>query len=130
MFPVQSSEFMKLLNFGSNLKKKLQEKKLKNFICHLKINFYRIFFLIWNRLYSDKTELDLSDGTIRIQYFRFTLELWWKNCWKLQKLLLPKKRIILKLSKISIPNFYSKNWRLEWMLWKNFTSLSFILSEK
>ena len=40
------------------------------------------------------------------------------------------KCIILKLSKISIQNFDSINWRLEWRLCWNFTSPSFILSEK
>ena len=40
IFPMQLSEFIKSVNFGSNLKK-TAEKKLKNSIFHLKIDFYR-----------------------------------------------------------------------------------------
>ena len=41
-----------------------------------------------------------------------------------------EKRIISKLLEISIPNFDSINWRLEWRLFPYFTFISFILSEK
>jgi len=41
-----------------------------------------------------------------------------------------KKRIVSKLSKISLSNFSNTNWRLEIRLFHNFTSLSLILSEK
>ena len=36
---------------------------------------------------SDRSELDLCETTIRIQNFPFSRKLWWKNCWKLPKLL-------------------------------------------
>ena len=45
IFPLQSSEFINSLNFGSNLKK--TEKKYKFFTFHLIMNFYHqknIFF--------------------------------------------------------------------------------------
>ena len=38
--------------------------------------------------------------------------------------------LVYKLTKISIPNFDSTNWRFEYRLCQNFTSLSFILSVK
>ena len=38
-------------------------------------------------MYSDRSQIDLSDGTIRIKKFRLSRKLWWKNCWKLTKLL-------------------------------------------
>ena len=47
-------------------------------------------------IHSDRFELDLSDGTIRIQNYQ--------NCWKLPKLLRCRKAHNLKLSKISISN--------------------------
>ena len=40
-FPIQSSEFVKSLKFGFNLKKKTDRKNLKEFIFHLRIDFYR-----------------------------------------------------------------------------------------
>ena len=39
VFPVQLSEFIKSVKFGSNLKKIAQEKT-KNLIFHIKIDFY------------------------------------------------------------------------------------------
>ena len=39
-----------------------------------------------------------------------------------------EKRIVSKLSEISIPNFNSTNWRLECIFFQYFTSLYFILS--
>ena len=88
IFPVQLSKFKKSVYFGSNLKKTAR-KNLKIFIFHIKINFYswKNIFSMWNRVYSDRSELDLSDETIRIQKFHFSRKLWWKNCWKLTKLL-------------------------------------------
>ena len=41
-----------------------------------------------------------------------------------------EKHIVLKLSEISILNFDSIDWRLEWRLCTNSKSLSYILSEK
>ena len=40
-FPMQSSEFIKPLNFESNLKKKNCKKNPKIFIFNLKMEFYR-----------------------------------------------------------------------------------------
>ena len=39
IFPMQLSEFIKSVNFVSNLKK-TEEKKRKNYIFNLKIDFY------------------------------------------------------------------------------------------
>ena len=33
-------------------------------------------------VYSDRSELDLTDETIRIKNFLFSRKLWWKNCYK------------------------------------------------
>ena len=41
-----------------------------------------------------------------------------------------EKRIVSKLSKISIPNFNSTNWRLKYKFCYNFTFLSIELFEK
>ena len=54
----------------------------KNLNLSLKNWFLQIHFLkIWNRVYSDRSELDHSDGTIRFQNLKFGRKLW-KNCWK------------------------------------------------
>ena len=71
---MQSSEFIKSLNFESNLKK--LEKKTCN-IFHLKIDFYRKKKLISNRIYSDRIELD-----VRIPKFPFQLEVMMKKLLK------------------------------------------------
>ena len=54
-----------------------------------KINFHRKINIlkIWNRKYPQRSEIDLSDETIRIQNFYFNRNLWWKNFWNLPKLL-------------------------------------------
>ena len=39
-------------------------------------------FLIWNMVYLDRPELDLSDESIRILNFHYSRKLWWKNCYK------------------------------------------------
>ena len=39
IFPIQSSELLKSLNFGSNLETKYK-KNLENFLFHLKIDLY------------------------------------------------------------------------------------------
>ena len=41
ILPMQSTEFIKSLNFGNNLKKKLQKKHLKCLSFNLKIDLYR-----------------------------------------------------------------------------------------
>ena len=51
---------------------------------------------IWNILFSDSSELDLFDETIRIPIFHFSRKLWWKNCWKLPKLLRFRKTHIFQ----------------------------------
>ena len=71
------------------------------------------FFLLknenwfWNRdiLIDQKKAHQNSNQTIRIQNFHFSRNLWWKNCWKLSKLLFAENRIVCNLSEISIPNF-------------------------
>ena len=67
IFSIQLSEFIKSLNFGSNLKKTAR-KNLNILIFHIKINFYRWKnnFQISNRVHSNRSERDLSDETIRI----------------------------------------------------------------
>ena len=54
-FPIQSSEFIKSPNFGSQLKK-LQDKNLKKSYFHLKIALYgyKTILWIWNSVYSDR----------------------------------------------------------------------------
>ena len=74
IFSIQSLEFIKSLNLESNLKKKTEKKTLKLFIFHLKMFFYRLkmlFIFISNIIYSDRSKLDISDETIRIQNFYF-----------------------------------------------------------
>ena len=99
------------------------------FIYYLKIDFYgwKNIFLICNNVYLDRSELDLSDTTIRIQNFYFCRKLWWKNWWNYY---VAEKRIVSKLSKISNPNFNNTDWRLEWKLCQDFTFLYFIVYEK
>ena len=95
-------------------------KNFKMFIYYLKIDFYgwKNIFLICNNVYLDRSELDLSDTTIRIQNFYFCRKLWWKNWWNYY---VAKKRMVSKLSKISNPNLNSTNWKLELRLCQNFT---------
>ena len=127
IFPMQQSEFIKSVNFGSYLKKKCIQK-LKTFIFTYKLIFImKIIFLICNKVYSDRSEIDLSHPTIRIQNFWFSRKLWWKNLWNYY---VAEKRIVSKLSKISNLNSYNTNRRLEWSLCQNFSYLSFIVSEK
>ena len=68
---------------------------------------------VTNRIYSDRSELDLSNETIKIRNFHYSQKLCWKNCWKLPKCYVSEKRMVSKLSKISIPNFDSTSWRLK-----------------
>ena len=64
IFPLQSSEFIILLNFGSHLEKK------NSFVTYKLIYIdKKIVFSISNKVHSDRSELDLSDETIRIQNF-------------------------------------------------------------
>ena len=57
--------------------KKTARIDLKNLIIHIKMDFYQknIFFKFLNRKYSDRSGLDLSDGTIRIQNFHSSIKL-------------------------------------------------------
>ena len=52
-------------------------KKRKNFIFHLKIDFTdeKYIFFTYNKVYSDRSELDLSDAKIRIQNFHLSRKL-------------------------------------------------------
>ena len=49
-------------NYGSNLKINYK-KYIKLFFFHLKIDFYRYKYIywIWDKIYSDRSEIDLSD---------------------------------------------------------------------
>ena len=93
----------------------------------------QIIFWIWNRVHFDRSKLDLSDETIRIQNFYFSRHLWWKNCWKLTKSLRCQKAHSFQTVKrywFQILIAYIVECRLEWRLCKNFTSVSYILSKK
>ena len=57
-------------------------------------------------VYFIRSELDLTDETIRIQNFHFSQKLCGKNC---RKCYVVEKHIVSKLSKISIPNFDRTN---------------------
>ena len=75
-------------------KKNPTKSNLKFFIFHHSIDYYwyKNIIRIWNSGYSDISQLYLSDETIRIQnYFHCNWKLWWKNCWKLPKLLRYRK---------------------------------------
>ena len=94
------------------------------------IDIYRIYFLNWYKTYCDRSELDLSDETIRIQNFYFSEsydEETAKNYWNGY---VAEKHIVSKLSKTSIRNSYSTNYWLEWKLCQNCIFLSFIVSKK
>ena len=58
------------VNFRCYLKTKCM-KNLKMLIFYIKIDFYRWknIFLICYKVYSDRSDIDLSDPTIRIQNF-------------------------------------------------------------
>ena len=86
--------------------------------CCLKINFYRQrnIFTIWNRIYSDRSELDLSDETIKpseLNNFHFSQKWWWKTAEKYRNSYVAKKRIFSKLWNMSIPNYDSTVWKLD-----------------
>ena len=87
------------------------KKNLNIFIWKLIFIDEKIYSLIWNRINFDNSELDLSVETIRIQNFHTSWKLWWKDYWKLLKLLRCRKP-----HNKSIPNFNSINWRIEWRL--------------
>ena len=108
---MQSSDFIKSVNFRSYLKKKCIQN-LKMLIFYLKIDFYlwKNIFLICNKVYSDRSEIDHSNAIIRISNFRFSRKLWWKNWWNYY---VAEKCIVSRLSKISNPKIGSANWRLE-----------------
>ena len=120
---IQSSEFIKSLNFGIHLKK----KNLIFFISYLKINLYRYnIYIFFDREYCDRSELDLSDETIEIKNFHFNLKLWWKNCWKLSNLLHYRKAHSFQ----TIKGIDTKYWyhRLKtWLKIVNFRNYEFLI---
>ena len=94
------------------------------------ISIDKKYFKIWYRVYSDRSELYLSNKPSELKMFfsvesydEKTVENHW-NCYVVTK------RIFFKSSKKSISNFDSTNWSLEWRLGQNFTFLSFMHSEK
>ena len=126
-FPI--SEFTNSLNFWKYFEKDWK-KKLKNFDFHLKFEFIDnkyIFNHTFNfySVYSNRSELDLSDETIRFQNCPFSQNFDEKTAESYRNCYIAEKRIVSKLSNISIPNFDSINLRLEWRFWQNFTSLSY-----
>ena len=52
-------------------------------LCEFSYEFNFVHTHLWEREYSDET--------IRIQNFPFSQKWWWKNCWKLPKLLRCRK---------------------------------------
>ena len=68
-------------------------------------------------IYIDKIGYILNDVNSK---FQFQSKVMMKNLLKITN-----KRIVCKLSEISIPKSYSANWRLEWRLCQNCTSQSF-----
>ena len=85
-------------------------------------------FLNYNRAHSDRFVLNLSVETIRIQNFNLSQKSWWKNCWKISKLLCYRKAHSFKTIKYIVTKFDRSNWSPEWKWCWNFTTLSFILS--
>ena len=79
----------------------------------LKLIFMEKKKFISNRFYSDRSELDLSDKPLELKDFHFSRKLWWKNY---RNCCVAEKPIFSNLSKISIRNFDSTNWRREWRL--------------
>ena len=75
--------------------------------------------------YSDRSKIYLSDETIRNEnvYFRKTAE-------NYRNYYLAKKRIVSKVSKISIPNLVTQIEDLNEHCVKNIVSLFFMLVEK
>ena len=51
IFSIKSPEFLKSINFGSNLKKKILLFRWKK-----RINFYKYIFSIWTMIYSYRSE--------------------------------------------------------------------------
>ena len=86
---------------------------------NLKIDFCKWKTIIWNSVYSDRSELDFSVEAFKISVWcidEYTAENY-RNGY------VAEKRIVSTLLKISIPNFNSTNWRLQWRLYHHFTSL-------
>ena len=79
--------------------------------------------LSWYMLYSDKSEIDNSAEIIRIPYFHLSQKLWRNTVENYRNCFVAEKRIVSKLTKLSLQNFNSTNWILEWRLCHNPTSL-------
>ena len=84
--------------------KLLVSKNQKILNLYLKLDIYRKKYIFWivNRVYSDGSKLDISNGTIIFQNFHFSRKLWWKNWWKLTNFYVAEKPIVFKLKKILI----------------------------
>ena len=79
------------------------QKILTFLIFYQKIDFYRLqnICLIWDREYSDKSELDLYDETIRIKNFYSSRKLYdKKTADNYRNSYVAVKRIVSELSKI------------------------------
>ena len=93
----------------------MHKNKGKNLILHLNIDFFkgRNIYFIYNMVYSHRSELDLSKETIIIRKFHFVKSYDEKTAENYRNCYLAEKPIVFKLSKISIPNFDSTNWKAE-----------------
>ena len=92
--------------FEENCKK----NNLKNLIFHLIIDFYRWNNIFWcdlyiYRMYSDRSELDISDETVRIKSFLTVRGYDKKKIWKLPKLLRCRKAHSFQTIKV-FPNYH------------------------
>ena len=67
------------------------------------------FFFMYNKVYSDRSELDLSDGTIRIQIFFSVKSYDEKTAENYRNSYVAEKPIVLVL----VPNFDSTDWNAE-----------------
>ena len=68
-----------------------------------------IFNLKW--VYSDRSERDISDETIRIWNFLFSRKLWWKNCRKLTKSQQWRKAHCFQAMEFINPKFLKDNFK-------------------
>ena len=83
-------------------------------------------FLIWNKVYSDRYELDLSDKPSELKisisvesYYEITAENYGNGY-------VAKKRMVAKLSNISIPNKFIEKLLEMFPVWKDFMLAKFV----
>ena len=89
----------KVTELWKYIEKRPAKENLRVYIFHLRIDFYRWqnIFLVWNSVYSDISELDLSDETIRITKISFQSEVMMKKSAEYyRKCYVAEKRIVSK----------------------------------